>query len=299
MSASRKLILAWVTVMAAASAAVASNGDGPSVRDEWAPVDRVVLSPDLTAGIITPWGKTIIQEALKNAVKPVIFDGDAAKQQIILQDLKNAGVIQKDSDVHIFNNPLPGGWPRDYAPMTVFKGHTKGAALTGSVFESEAKTNTIVQNTATALSMTGINVPQVKFPTGYDPPQLPFSLDGGDWMTTNGGKRLVTTTNIYEQNGDGTGQMLQDVTKDDGIKISPLPRGLKGLHIRCPNPVEVALGLPGDLWIPLDPDHLPGTSLLESFPHETCRASHVEHSAPDKPILLELKLPKIDFLHPS
>ena len=69
-------------------------------------------------------------------------------------------------------------------------------------------TNTIIHNTGKALGLTWEPVPQISIP-GRGPRDL--YTDGGDWMTTNEGRRLLTTTMLYENGGGHDPKVIRAV----------------------------------------------------------------------------------------
>ena len=193
---------------------LASNGQ--QVRDEWEPVDRIVVAtnPDKT---LSPLVRTVIGAAVSWAVlRVVIVDDDPASQQAILTNLQAGKFVTEQTKTYVqfTNTPHNTSWARDEAPIVTFDTKTNKATLTATLFEPQpvpppptpvpSHSEEIVKDVGAAVKLPTASVPTITF-SGTPPPTLPLSADGGDWMTTDGGKTLITTTNIYDNNG-GVGE---------------------------------------------------------------------------------------------
>ena len=215
---SRKVVAISATIVAFGlwSEIALGDNDTPRVRDEWEHIERIFIStiPDGNTGArqLNATAKVVIGAAIKAGVKPVISDHDKTARTAILDDLKTLNLIQKDSDVHIIENPFPTDWARDAAPIVTFDPRKRNTAIfSGTTFRNDAESQRLVSTLAKSIGLPSRKLPEVKFPAGFTPPTLPLSIDGGDWMTTGGGRTLVTTTAVYDNNGDGTGTVRDAV----------------------------------------------------------------------------------------
>jgi agmatine/peptidylarginine deiminase len=206
----RHLLLLFVVGALGLPGSAICDNDNYQLRDEWSPVDRIIVSTNPDTKSLNPLAKQIIGLALKAGVKPVISDQGDASQRAILDDLKRLGIIKNDSDVVITNNPLPNDWARDHAPMVRFDTTKKNTPqITGTAYTSESEANTSIGNISKLLSTPKANVPQLVMPDGK---KLGFFADGGDWMTSDSGKTLITTTKLYTNNQEGTPYTLEQIT---------------------------------------------------------------------------------------
>jgi agmatine deiminase len=191
-----KTLLALLLAGGLAGAAVAN---GPEVKDEWRRISRITVSTTSDKDL-NPLARQIVKAAQEEGVTVVISDNDPASQRKLLDQLKKDGVIQKDSDVSIMDNPLGTEWARDKGPITVFRDGRAGvASTTGSGAESDASSAAFAAETGLRQEPT----PRVAVPGTTPPYDEPLQVDGGDWMTTGGGRTLVTTGALYDNNGEG------------------------------------------------------------------------------------------------
>ncbi len=198
-----------------------------SLHDEWEPIDRITVHTQPN-GKLNPLAEKAVAEAVKAGLKVVIVDGNAAAQKSLLDDLKKRGVITKDSDVAFTDSPHTTEWARDEAPITTYG--KKASGLTSTAHTDKATSDGIGGDVAKATGQSYSPGPTVTNPPGSTPASSPLFLDGGDLMTTDGGKTLITTTNLYLNNGgkdnatrDAVNSTLKDAFGiDKVIDLTPL-----------------------------------------------------------------------------
>jgi hypothetical protein len=195
-------LLFWLALL------VPSARAAEQLRDEWEPIDRIVVSTLPNKALIT-YVENIVGEAVKAGVRVVVVDDDAASQAAIRKNLADRGLItdRTASYLQFTNTPHATGFARDEAVIVTFDSKTGIATLTATQFGDQSAR--VLADTAAALGLPKKDIPTVTLPRGFDPPSAPLAADGGDWMTTNGGKTLITTTNFYERNG-GTDAAIKD-----------------------------------------------------------------------------------------
>ena len=177
------------------------------LRDEWEPIDRIIVSTKQTKDglvILTPLAQTIIRAASFEGIQSIILNANQVYQKAILKALLDRNLIRTLRDVQIINNQIDTVWARDSAPIIRFSAdNTHTAILTGTLsidLQEEDKANASIKRVGQALKINYEEVPMVTSQTPQ-PLKFPLRIDGGSWMTTQGGRTLLTTARFYEHNG--------------------------------------------------------------------------------------------------
>lgn len=186
----------WLAVLLLSVAASANADNGTfSVRDEWQPVDRILIATNPGSDKVSPTARSIIKLATSKT-EILISDGDKQTQAKVIADLLSDGTITNANQVKIIDNPQPTSWARDFSPLVRFDSKN-AASLTATAFQDFDQTTSLA-NISKTIKLPSKAIPTITLPSGT----YPLVLDGGDWMTTDGGKTLITTTGIYDEYTD-------------------------------------------------------------------------------------------------
>ncbi len=186
-----------------------------SVRDEWQPIDRIVVATDPATKTLYSFTENVVREAINDGVRVVIVDANPKSQEAIIKSLEAQGFINADTRKYIqFTDSTHNtGFARDEAPILTFDANSKAGVLTGTTHLKETDTNKIITDIGEQLKLGTKPVPSVELPEGFPRRSLPLEIDGGDWMTTDNGKTLITTTDLYEKNGGSAAEIKIAVDK--------------------------------------------------------------------------------------
>ena len=175
-------------------AAPASAGD-PNVHDEWDANSGGVIVETTPGDKLSPVAAADANAAIAGGLPVTVVDGDAATQSEVKAQLGGRNLVTTT------DTPHTTGWGRDEAPITVYDAAGNASLISTAHDEDTAITSKIGDDVARATGLNYLGIAQVIGPDGKS---SPLFLDGGDFMTTNGGKTLLTTTNLYSNNGEGT-----------------------------------------------------------------------------------------------
>lgn len=193
-------VAAWLASTAGEKCALAVEPQWQRLYDEWQPISHIVISTSPGENDYAPNRLAVFAAAMasRQGIRVVVAtDSGPDSQQLLLKHFQESRfprdghpLIERSSDVVFIPTRMPGGWARDFAPIVV---HPKpdGVILCGfnvleSFFESKSNAAAFARVLGTPSSMAMASIGGDRF--------IPLRFQGGDWMTSDYGQDLITTT---------------------------------------------------------------------------------------------------------
>jgi len=208
MPAIRKLVhssvaILAITILAIPTAFEVRGRETFRVFDEWQRVSHIVVATNFSRRTnqhqLNGMAMFAAGVSQRHGIKLIIAtDGNKKSREEILQLLVNTQmigdtrpVILDSKSVTFVKCKMPGGWARDFSPMMLSR-PDKSRVLCGfNVLSSLAYSEFAVRRFASALDVDCLpHVGRIDFGENR---LVPLQFQGGNWMTADGGRTLITT----------------------------------------------------------------------------------------------------------